>query len=119
MTDPTRTPSAWRTAPPRGVAPASARSRSAPGGEHDRGHRDERSLLAGLSFRDLAAIQIAAAMKGTTRDLSPHETAEVAFDLAAALEEERARRQHHGRDEDAPPEQPEPVPSGDRESEAG
>ena len=92
MTDPTRTPSSWRTAPPRGAAPGPARSRSAPGDEHDRGHRDERPPLEGLSFRDLAAIQIAAAMKGTTRDLSPRETAEVAFDLAAALEEERTRR---------------------------
>ncbi|MFI5403199.1 MAG: hypothetical protein ACHQ1G_09700 [Planctomycetota bacterium] len=46
-----------------------------------------------LSFRDLAAIQIAAAVKSTTRDLSPRETAEVAFDLAHALEEERARRE--------------------------
>jgi hypothetical protein len=45
-----------------------------------------------LSFRDFAAIQIAAAMKSGGRDLSPQETAEVAFDLAAALEEERARR---------------------------
>jgi hypothetical protein len=49
---------------------------------------------AWLSFRDFAAIQIAAAMKGVGRDLSPRETAEVAFDLAAALEEERARRDH-------------------------
>jgi len=32
-------------------------------------------------------------MKGTNRDLSPRETAEVAFDLAQALEDERARRQ--------------------------
>lgn len=47
---------------------------------------------AWLSFRDFAAIQIAAAMKCGGRDLSPQETAEVAFDLAAALEEERARR---------------------------
>jgi hypothetical protein len=48
----------------------------------------------GLSFRDLAAIQIAAAMTGVARGLSPRETAEVAFDLAFALEEERARRDH-------------------------
>jgi hypothetical protein len=48
-----------------------------------------------LSFRDLAAIQIAAAIKGTSRDLSPRETAEVAFDLATALEEERERRSGH------------------------
>jgi hypothetical protein len=45
-----------------------------------------------LSFRDFAAVQIAAALKGSGRELSPRETAEVAFDLAAALEEERARR---------------------------
>ncbi|HEX5138474.1 MAG TPA: hypothetical protein VFY93_15990 [Planctomycetota bacterium] len=45
-----------------------------------------------LSFRDFAAIQIAAAMKSGGRDLSPRETAEVAFDVAAALEEERAKR---------------------------
>lgn len=119
MTDPTRTPSSWRNAPPRVAAPASARSRPAPGGEHDRGHREERYPLAGLSFRDLAAIQIAAAMKGTSRDLSPRETAEIAFELAAALEEERARRPHHGREGDAPPEAGEPVTSGDDEPEAG
>ncbi len=92
MTDPTRTPSSWRTVPPRGAAPGPARSRSAPGDEHDRGDRDERYAAAELTFRDLAAIQIAAAIKGTSRDLSPRETAEIAFDLAIALDDERSRR---------------------------
>jgi hypothetical protein len=54
--------------------------------------RIDDSAPAWLSFRDFAAIQIAAAMKGGGRDLSPRETAEVAFDIAAALEEERQRR---------------------------
>lgn len=92
MTDPTRAPSSWRTVPPRGAAPGPARSGSAPGDDRYRGDRDERYAAAELTFRDLAAIQIAAAIKGTTRDLSPRETAEIAFDLALALEEERSRR---------------------------
>ena len=91
MPDSTRISSAWRTAHPRGIAPGPVHSsRSAPGYEED--VRLAPQPTAWPSFRDLAAIQIAAAMKGTTRDLSPRETAEVAFDLAAALEEERARR---------------------------
>jgi len=57
--------------------------------------RIDEAAPAWLSFRDFAAIQIAAAMKGGGRDLSPRETAEVAFDLAAALEDERARRREH------------------------
>lgn len=87
MLDPTRTPSSWRTTHTRSTAKSHA-SRSALGCA-------EEPLVtppAGLSFRDFAAIQIAAAMKGTTRELSPQETAEVAFDIAAALEEERERR---------------------------
>lgn len=83
--DSTRISSSWRTAHARGIAPAPVLASRSP---------DE--APATLSFRDLAAIQIAAAMKGTTRDLSPKETAEVAFDLAAALEEERARRHRAG-----------------------
>jgi hypothetical protein len=92
MTDPTRTPSSWRTVPPRAAAPGPARSCSAPRDEHDRGDRDERRPDTELTFRDLAAIQIAAAIKGTSRDLSPRETAEIAFDLATALEAEREER---------------------------
>jgi hypothetical protein len=73
------------------MTPAPAHSsRAAPGYEED--PRVAPQPTAWLSFRDFAAIQIAAALKGTTRDLSPRETAEVAFDLAAALEDERARR---------------------------
>jgi hypothetical protein len=92
MPDPTRTPSSWRTALSRGTA--SHASRSAPGCAED----PVVTPLAALSFRDFAAVQIAAAIKGTSRDLSPRETAEVAFELALALEEERARRQPGERD---------------------
>lgn len=88
MPDSTLTPSAWRAAHARGIAPTMV------------GPRFEEDRIAApphahgwLSFRDLAAIHIAAAMKGVGRDLSPRETAEVAFDLAHALEEERARRE--------------------------
>ena len=59
-------------------------------------------IVPSLSFRDLAAIQIAAAVKSTSRELSPRETAEVAFDLALALEEERARRQQRRQEPEAP-----------------
>lgn len=91
MPDSTRISSAWRTAHSRGIAPGPVHaSRSAPGYEED--PRMAPQPTAWLSFRDFAAIQIAAAMKGTTRDLSPSETAEVAFDIAVALEDERARR---------------------------
>lgn len=91
MPDSTRTSSAWRTAHSRGTPPAQAHS-SHPAPSYEEDPRMAPQPTAGLSFRDLAAIQIAAAMKGTTRDLSPRETAEMAFDLAAALEEERERR---------------------------
>jgi hypothetical protein len=87
MPDSTLTPSSWRAAHARGIAPTMVAPR----------FDEERPAPASygqgwLSFRDFAAIQIAAAMKGGGRDLSPRETAEVAFDMAAALEEERARR---------------------------
>jgi hypothetical protein len=88
MPDSTLTPSAWRAAQARGIAP---QPMVAPRFDED---RPQAPAPAWLSFRDLAAIQIAAAMKGVGRDLSPRETAEVAFDLAHALEEERARRDH-------------------------
>ena len=88
MPDSTLTPSAWRAAHARGVAP---QAMVAPRFEEDRPVAPQH---AWLSFRDFAAIQIAAALKGVGRDLSPRETAEVAFDLAHALEEERARRDH-------------------------
>lgn len=94
MLDPTRTPSSWRTAHSRGTA----RHASRPAAEEP-----PVTPPAGLSFRDFAAIQIAAAIKGTSRDLSPRETAEVAFDLALALEEERARRDQTGLGEPEPP----------------
>jgi len=86
MSDTSRVPFAWRTAHPRGTA----RSRSSLGTAEDADVVPQ--LLPLLSFRDLAAIQIAAAVKSTSRELSPRETAEVAFELAGALEEERARR---------------------------
>lgn len=107
MSDSTRISSAWRTAHARGTPPGQPlSSRSAPGYEED--PRAASQPAAWLSFRDFAAIQIAAAMKGSGRDLSPRETAEVAFELAVALEDEQVRRHRPvGRDE------PEPVPSGD------
>jgi hypothetical protein len=84
MPDPTRIPSAWQISG-HGIAPQPMLlAHSASGFD---------APSSWLTFRDLAAIQIAAAIKGTTRDLSPRETAEVAFDLAEALEDERARRQ--------------------------
>jgi len=89
MSDTTRVPFAWRAAHPRGTA--SHASRSAVGGAEESDVVPQ--LLPLLSFRDLAAIQIAAAVKSTSRELSPRETAEVAFELAGALEEERARRE--------------------------
>jgi len=94
MSDSTRISSAWRTTHFLGTAIS---SRPTPGPAEDA--RVAPQPTAWLSFRDFAAIQIAASMKGTSRDLSPRETAEVAFDLAQALEEERGRRQRPvGRD---------------------
>lgn len=84
MPDSTFTPSAWRSHARSGT-PTMVGPRFDDGGSSRRGQ-------SWLSFRDFAAIQIAAALKSGGRELSPRETAEVAFDLAAALEEERARR---------------------------
>jgi hypothetical protein len=93
MSDLIRSPSAWRTA--RGARQI---SRSGATGFED----DDVTPQPLLSFRDLAAIHIAAAVKSTSRELSPRETAEVAYDLAGALEEERTRRLHRAAATEAP-----------------
>jgi hypothetical protein len=94
MSDLIRSPSAWRTQYARG----GARPRSVATGLED----DDMAPQPLLSFRDLAAIHIAAAVKGTSRELSPKETAEVAYDLAGALDEERTRRLHRAAATEAP-----------------
>jgi hypothetical protein len=108
MSDTSRTPFAWRAAQPRGTA--SHASRSALGTAEDADVVPQHLPL--LSFRDLAAIQIAAAVKSTSRELSPRETAEVAFELALALDEERARRQLRDREPEAPGQGTQPEGAG-------
>jgi hypothetical protein len=93
MSDSHRTSSAWRAAHARGTAPSRAVT------DLDEDPRVAVHPPAWLSFRDFAAVQIAATAWGSGPDLSHRETAEVAYDLAQALDEERARR-HARRDRD-------------------